>query len=256
MTSTILVRDDHAVRIVSLNRPQQLNAINSKLVRELDSALVAANADESVRVIVLSGEGRAFCAGDDLPEQIEIAKAGPERLAVQLEALQGVTVRLMLGTKPVIGAFQGWAIGAGFSWALNCDLGLWAEGARAFLPDVRFGMFVTGGLSFLLPRLVGPMVARELVLLGRPIDADELRQRGAALRVIPPEMLLDEALAVAHQIAALPKKSAAEVRRVFGASDRAALVEALQAETKACLATAREPETVARMRQFLEQKGT
>jgi enoyl-CoA hydratase/carnithine racemase len=255
MTDAVLVRDDGAVRVISLNRPQRLNAINGDLVRALDAALAAADSDANVRAILLTGEGRAFCAGDDLPEQIEITKAGPERLVAQLEALQVITRRLMLGNKSVVGAFHGWAIGAGFSWALNCDLGLWAEGTRGYLPEVPFGMFVTGGLSFLLPRLVGPMIARELLLLGRRIDADELHRRGAALRVVPAEKLQEEALAVAHQLAALPNVAAAEVRRVFAQADRAALLDALRAESEACLATLRDPEAVARMQSFLKQKS-
>ena len=129
------------------------------------------------------------------------ASSGEGRL---VEELQRVTRHLMLGDKPVVGLVHGWAVGGGFSWTLNCDLTLWAESAKARLPEVGLGMFVSGGLSLLLPRVAGRMAASEITWLGPRLDAVRLLALGIAWRVVPDDALLDEGLALATQLAELP----------------------------------------------------
>ena len=105
-------------------------------------------------MVIFTGAGRAFCAGDDLK-----AHRHPETEAearAWIEAIQQVTREIVLGRAPVIGAINGWAVGGGFEWAINCDFSIWARSARAFFPEVRWGWFVTGGVTSLLPARVGP----------------------------------------------------------------------------------------------------
>jgi enoyl-CoA hydratase/carnithine racemase len=247
----VLTRNEGAVRIVSLNRPQRLNAINIELLRALNCALAGAQADPRVRAIVLCGEGRAFCAGDDLVDQIEIGPASEVELRPVVDELQQVTRHLMLGDKPVIGLVQGWAVGGGFSWTLNCDLTLWAETAKARLPEVGFGMFISGGLSLLLPRVTGRMSASEITWLGPRLDVARLHALGIAWRVVPDDALLAEGMALAAQLAELPVEAARQLKRSMLAPDREALEAALDFETQACVAAVGNPETLARIRAFM-----
>jgi enoyl-CoA hydratase/carnithine racemase len=126
--STVLSEDRGAVRILTLNRPERLNAITEQLITDLNSALEAAHADAGVRAIVLTGSGRAFCAGDDLHEYAEQASTR-EATQAYVEELQQVTRRIMLGRVPVVAAVHGWAVGGGFEWVLDCDLVVVGESA-------------------------------------------------------------------------------------------------------------------------------
>ena len=248
---TVLTRQQGAVRVVSLNRPQRLNAITIELLRDLNAALADAQADPAVRALVLCGEGRAFCAGDDLVAQLDIGPASAAALRPFVDELQRVTRQLMLGDKPVVGLVHGWAVGGGFSWTLNCDLTLWAESARALLPEVGFGMFVSGGLSLLLPRAAGRMAAAEMTWLGQPLDAKRLHALGVAWRVVPDDTLLDDGMALAAQLADLPEHAARQLKRSLLAPDRQALEAALEFETEACVAAVGNPQTLARISHFM-----
>ena len=239
------------MRVVSLNRPQRLNAITIELLRDLNAALADAQADPAVRALVLCGEGRAFCAGDDLVAQLDIGPASAAALRPFVDELQRVTRQLMLGDKPVVGLVHGWAVGGGFSWTLNCDLTLWAESARARLPEVGFGMFVSGGLSLLLPRAAGRMAAAEMTWLGQPLDATRLHALGVAWRVVPDDTLLDDGMALAAQLADLPEHAARQLKRSLLAPDRQALEAALEFETEACVAAVGNPQTLARISHFM-----
>ncbi len=251
----VLTRRDGAVCVVSLNRPERLNAINIELLLALNRALAEALSDDAVRCVVLRGEGRAFCAGDDLVDQLEAGEMSAAEMQAFVDELQQVTRHLMWGDKPVLGLVQGWAVGGGFSWTLNCDLCLWAESARATLPEVGFGLFVSGGLSLLLPRAVGRMAAAEMTLLGPRLDAPRLLELGVAWRVVPDAQLLESGLTLAHQLAALPPEAARQLKRAFAAPDRAALEAALTQEATACAAAACDPQTMARIRNFLAARA-
>lgn len=247
----MLTSQQGAVRIVSLNRPLRLNAITIELLWALNAALSEAQDDPTVRAIVLRGEGRAFCAGDDLLAQLEIGPVSAASLRPFVEELQQVTRHLMLGDKPVVGLVHGWAVGGGFSWTLNCDLTLWAESAQARLPEVAFGMFVSGGLSLLLPRAAGKMAAAEVTWLSPVLDAARLQELGLAWRVVPDEALVAEGMVLASQLAALPVEAARQLKRSLLAPDRAALEGALNFETQACVEAVGNPQTLARIQDFM-----
>ncbi len=242
--TTVLSTVENAVCTVTLNRPERLNAINAAMIAELNAALADADADDAVRAIVLRGAGRAFCSGDDLKEFDQ--QSGDETIARRyIEELQEVTRRIVHGDKIVIGAVHGWAAGGGFEWAIDCDLLLMAEGTRCFFPETGWGMMVTGGVTALLPRIVGAQRARALILLGEKIDAREALAMGLAWRVVPEDTLFDEAQALAERIAALPARAARDVKRILDRACTATVEDAMALETEAVVRSFTDPATAA-----------
>ena len=154
----------------------------------------------------------------------------------------------MLGSKPVVGAINGWAVGGGFEWAINCDFPIWAASATGFFPEVSLNIFVTGGVTSLLPALVGLTKAREMLFLGERYDAPALLALGVAWRVVPDEQLLEEANAIAARLAGLPPLATQAMKRVL---NRAAVTDvraALALETEATVAGMLDPQTTRLMR--------
>ena len=168
MAGTVLSGVTAGVATLTLNRPERLNALNATLLADLCTALDAALADDGVGALVLRGAGRAFCSGDDLKE-IENQTAGEAETRTFIESIQEVSRRLVLGDKVVVGAIHGWAVGGGLEWAINCDLAVLGEGTKCFFPEIKWGMFPTGGVTAILPRIVGLAKTRELMLAGRDL---------------------------------------------------------------------------------------
>lgn len=248
---SIITIIESGMATIMLDRPERLNAIDLAMTEALDAALADAFARDDVRVIVLRGAGRAFCAGDDIEAQSEICDAGERALARQLDVLQRISERLVLGSKPSIVAVHGWAVGAAFSWVANCDLAIWSDGAIAFLPELGFGTFFTGGVTWLLPRLVGPRAAADIMLRGRRIAAPEALTLGLANDVVPETSLDGAVAALAATLAALPPAGVALLKRALSGPDADAFRAALRAEARACIATTLDPATIARMRAAL-----
>ncbi|HKY95492.1 MAG TPA: enoyl-CoA hydratase/isomerase family protein [Kiloniellales bacterium] len=250
MAGTVLTDDlGDGVRRVSLNRPQRLNAIVPELLDDLVEALAAADRDPAIRAIVLTGEGRAFCSGDDLKDfASQIGDEATTRGYV--ERIQDVTRVIVLGDTPVVGAIRGWAVGGGLEWVINCDFALAAEGTRFFFPEVTWGLFVTGGVTDLLPRLVGLQRARELILFGEKFDARQAAEWGLIRGVVPDAELLPHAVALARRLAALPPGPVRDLRRILARRDPAGLEAAMAAEVEATLRGFLDPETAKRVAAF------
>ena len=236
---------DDGVRTVALHRPDRLNAMNRQLIEDVARAFDDANADEGTRAIVFTGSGRAFCAGDDRKEHVH--PSGEAEARELVDAIQRATEAIVLGAKPVVGAINGWAVGGGFEWAINCDFPIWAESARGFFPEVSLGIFVTGAVTSLLPALVGLNAAREMLLLGQEYDAVSLLRLGVAWRVVPDKELMDEARSVAARLAALPPGAVARMKRALNAGAVTDLRAALAVETEATVAGMLDPDTTRRM---------
>jgi enoyl-CoA hydratase/carnithine racemase len=239
---------DDGVRTVSLNRPERLNAMNRTLIDEVARAFDDANADPATRVIVFTGEGRAFCAGDDRRAHVHPANEAEARDLV--EAIQRATRAIVFGEKPVVGAINGWAVGGGFEWAINCDFPIWAESAKGFFPEVSLNLFVTGAVAALLPALVGLNKAREMLFLGERYEASALLDLGVAWKVVPDDRLMDEALAVATRLSGLPPLSVRAMKRVLNRCAAGDLEAALRLETDATVAGFLDPETTERLKSF------
>ncbi len=248
MTATVLTETaEGAIQIVTLNRPHRLNAIVPELLEELIAALQSADRDPAIRAIVLTGAGRAFCSGDDLKDFD--AQAGNEPTArAYIERIQEVTRAIIFGDTPVIGAIRGWAAGGGLEWVINCDFAIAAEATRFFFPEISLGVFVTGGVTELLPRLVGLRRARELIMLGERFDAAQSLAWGLLHAVVPDAEVMPQALALARRIAALPPGPVRDLRRFL--ARRTGLDAAMAAETEATVRGFIDPETAGRVGAF------
>lgn len=236
------------VRRITLDRPERLNAMNRQLIDDVAGAFDDANADPDTRAILFTGAGRAFCAGDDRRAHVHPQDEAAARDLV--EAIQRATEAIVFGAKPVVGAIRGWAVGGGFEWAINCDFPIWARGAKGFFPEVSLNIFVTGGVTALLPALAGLSKAREMLFLGRRYDAAELAEMGVAWRVVDEDDLEAEARAVARDLAALPPLSLRAMKRVLNACAAGDLKRAISLETEATIAGFLDPETTRRLKAF------
>ncbi len=249
MTRTVLTAREGAVRTITLNRPDRLNAINPELLDGLDGALAEGNADPETRVMILTGAGRAFCAGDDLKE-FGSQTEGEAETRAYIEMIQEITRQMVLGDKMIIGAVHGWAVGGGLEWVIDCDLVVMADDTRCFFPEVSLGVFVTGAVTTLLPRLVGLAKARELILFGEHFDAGQALDMGIAWKVVAGDRLLAEAEAVAGRIAGLPKGSVSDLKRVINRACHLDVEGAMALETEATVRGFLDPGTAERVAAF------
>ena len=194
----ILVERDpeRRVALVRLNRPQQLNALNAELMDRLCETLEELDRDEEVRCIVVTGSERAFAAGADIGE---MAGAGPVDMLRQNRIGQWDRVRRI--TKPVIAAVSGWCLGGGNELAMTLDLVIASESAKFGQPEIKIGVIPGAGGTQRLVRALGKSRAMEMILTGDPMDAREALARGLVARVVPDEVLIEDALALAAQIA-------------------------------------------------------
>lgn len=245
---TVLSDCSDGIRTITLNRPECLNAMNRRLIDDVARAFDDANRDHETRVILLTGSGRAFCAGDDRKAHVHPQNEAEARDLV--DAIQRATRSMLLGEKPVVGAINGWAVGGGFEWAINCDLSIWARGARAFFPEVSLNLFVTGAVTAILPAMVGLVRAREMLYLGRRYDAAELRAMGLAWQVVDDDELMDVCLQAAAELAATPPTSLRAMKRVLNRCALADIERALELETEATVAGFLDPDTSRRLLDF------
>ena len=196
----VLTATAGGVGVVTLNRPQVLNALNQALMEELAAALEAMDRDEAVRCIVLTGNERAFAAGADVRE---FADATVADMVCGYRFQQWERLR-RIGT-PVIAAVSGYALGGGCELAMSCDIIIASETARFGQPEIRLGLMPGAGGTQRLTRAIGKSRAMELVLTGRTITAHEALAWGLVSRVVPVELYLDEAKRLAAEIAAQPR---------------------------------------------------
>ncbi|HLF28544.1 MAG TPA: enoyl-CoA hydratase-related protein [Anaerolineae bacterium] len=194
---TILTETHERAGLVRLNRPQQLNALNAQLMEELATALEAFDRDPNVGCMVITGMERAFAAGADIKE---LAGATAAEMLARDAISRWDRIRQI--KKPLIAAVSGWCLGGGCELAMSCDIILAAESAQFGQPEINIGVIPGAGGTQRLTRAIGKSKAMELVLTGRYLSAREAEQAGLVSRVVPVEVLLDEALKLADAIAA------------------------------------------------------
>ena len=217
-----------AIATITLDRPDALNALTVTMTDELLAALRVIGRDRSVRSVVLTGAGRAFCAGQDLKERLE-PRAAP--LAVELRERYNPIIRAMRGLdQPIVGAINGVAAGAGASLAFACDIRLAAEGASFVLAFGRIGLVPDSGATWFLPRLIGMAKATELALLGTTLSASDAERFGLVSRVVAGDALEAEARATAASLAELAPRALALTKRALQRSWSGELDEALDDE--------------------------
>ncbi|WPN77447.1 enoyl-CoA hydratase [Pseudomonas germanica] len=193
---TILLETHGRVGLITLNRPQALNALNAQLVSEVNQALDALEADANIGCIVLTGSKKAFAAGADIKEMAELTY--PQ---IYMDDLFSDSDRVANRRKPIIAAVNGFALGGGCELALMCDFILAGDNARFGQPEINLGVLPGMGGTQRLTRAVGKAKAMEMCLSGRLIDAVEAERCGIVARIVPSDELLDEALKVAAVIA-------------------------------------------------------
>tara|TARA_A100001037_G_C15085427_1_gene606443 strand:- start:609 stop:1376 length:768 start_codon:yes stop_codon:yes gene_type:complete len=241
------------IRIITLNRPDILNAVNQPLIKALLEAARDANNDEDTRCVVLRGAGRAFCAGFDLSTHNPDKTYQEERIII--DKIQAITRELVLGNKIIIGAIHGWAVGAGLEWAINCDLAVWGQSTRAFFPELEWGLFVTGAVSAIAPRQISLSHFKELVLLREKVGAPCLHELGLAWRVVPDEEVFDHAMSVAQKVAELPPDGVIDFKRITNRAAYSDIETAMAMETEATIRGALAPAAAEEIKKFADRKG-
>jgi enoyl-CoA hydratase len=196
--NTVLYEKSQNVGIITLNRPERLNAINKDLLKGLIEKLEMARQDKDIVSVILTGAGRAFCAGEDLKET-SAGKSFADWIE-ETEGLQQVQRVILALGKPLIAAVPGYALGGGCEFAMSCDIRIAAEDAKFGFPETDVGLTITTAGTKLLAQIVGLGKAKELVFTGDFIDAHEALAIGLANKVVAAERLLDESMAMARRI--------------------------------------------------------
>lgn len=255
MYEHIKVEFDGGIVTITLNRPEKLNAFAGHMRRDLAEALEHAASDRAVRVVVITGAGRAFCAGADVAYMNELMeRQDVEEFTRLLGAGRRVLTTIRLMSKPVVASVNGAAYGAGFNLALACDLRLAAAAATFSQSFVKVGLHPDWGGTYFLPRVVPTNLACEMFFLGDAINAERAAQLGIVNRVVPDAELAAETLKLAERLRDAPLRSIAAAKQAVYLSEGASLERMLQYETEAQLQCFQSPEARERVKAFLEKR--
>ena len=233
-SSVLLTADADGVRTLTLNRPEAYNSLTVELKERLIAELRAAAEDPEVRAVVLTGTGKAFCAGQDLKEHVGLLQANDPAPLHTVSDHYNPIVKLITGmAKPVIAAVNGTAAGAGAAFAYASDLRIAAESSSYLMAFANVGLGPDSGASWTLQRLIGYGRAAELMLMARPVDSAEALRLGLVSEVVPDEELAARAQKVAAKLAAGPTVAYAKIKSVLSVAAESTLDEALAAEDAA-----------------------
>jgi 2-(1,2-epoxy-1,2-dihydrophenyl)acetyl-CoA isomerase len=253
--NVILARAD-GIGTLTLNRPEKLNAFAGEMRREIADALDELEGDPAVRVIVITGAGRGFCAGGDVAYMADlVAKKDSLAMAALVEAGRRVAMTIRRSAKPVIAAVNGIAAGGGANLALACDIRIASDRAKLAQSFNRIGLHPDWGGTYFLPRLVGPARALELIWGGEAIDADECARLGLFNRVVPHTMLEETVQSYAAMLAAKPPLSIALSKEAIYRSLDHSLPEMLDFELEAQLQCFADPDAAEGIRAFVEKRS-
>src|ERR1700688_118137 len=253
----VVVRTHDGVGLIQLNRPEKMNAIGALTRKQLGEAIKQVERDDAVRVVVLTGSGRAFCSGADVGE---LAQGGsmrtPEDVGnVLRNEYMPMLTRLRTMPKPVIAAMNGPAVGIGASYALACDIRIAVPEAYLLEAFINIGLAPDGGVSWLLPRLAGTGVAYEMFFTGKPLAAADAHRLGIINRIVPQERFELEVRELATQLAAQPPKAMAAAKRAVNHALESSYEEALEFESYLQEAQAASPEFAEGVQAFLARRG-
>lgn len=230
----LLVGDRAGVRTLTFNRPAAFNSFDLALKNETLAALHRAAADDSVRAVVLTGAGRAFCAGQDLKEHLALVQAGDPRIATTVRDFYNAAITAITGMgKPVIAAVNGAAAGAGAAFAFACDLRIAAATATFSMAFAGVGLSADSGASYTLPRLIGSGRASRMMLLGERVGAEEALRIGMVDEVVAGEGLMGRAQEVAGSLAVGPTRAYALIKASLQSAASSDLASALEFEGRA-----------------------
>jgi 2-(1,2-epoxy-1,2-dihydrophenyl)acetyl-CoA isomerase len=252
MSDTVLLERTGGVAVVTLNRPEALNSLVVEMKVALLEAVEAVRDDDSVRAVVLTGAGRAFCVGQDLREHAALLEAGdPAPLSTVREHYNPVITALAELGKPTIAAVNGTAAGAGLGLACAADFRIGATGARFTTAFTGIGLTADSGLSWTLPRLVGAGRASALLLLAEPFSAEQALEMGLLNAAVAPEAVLPAARELAERLAQGPTTAYACVKASLRFAADSTLVDALAEEDRLQTLAGRTQDHAAAVRSFL-----
>jgi 2-(1,2-epoxy-1,2-dihydrophenyl)acetyl-CoA isomerase len=211
----ILLEKEGGIITLTLNRPDRLNSFTTRMYREMSNIMNQIKRDDEIKVVILTGAGRGFCAGSDVSDRLasRVEKAGEENRFETLQPVGAVALDIAEVDKPIIGAINGVAVGGGISLALLCDIRIASEKARFGAVWVNMGLIPDLGATYYLPRIVGVEKATELMLTGDIISADEALRIGLVSKVVPPDQLMPTAKELAAKIAAGPSVAIELIKR-------------------------------------------
>jgi 2-(1,2-epoxy-1,2-dihydrophenyl)acetyl-CoA isomerase len=256
MEQFIKVHTRDRILTITLDRADKLNALAGHMRRDLGETLERAGSDDNVRVIVITGAGRAFCAGGDVAAMDEMmARGDAGEFARMLGAGRRVVTTIREMVKPVIASINGAASGAGFNLALACDLRIAAASAKFSQSFVKIGLHPDWGGTYFLPRIVPSNIACEMFFLGDAIDSARALSLGIVNRVVPDEELAAETQSLAERLRDAPPESIAAAKHAVYLSHHAELQEMLQYETEAQLRCFETTEARERVRAFVEKRA-
>ncbi|SFJ89619.1 enoyl-CoA hydratase/isomerase family protein [Thermoflavimicrobium dichotomicum] len=228
---TVILTKEEGVGLIKLNRPKVYNAINNQLTTELLATLKQVKEDPEIHVVVLTGEGKAFCSGQDLNDRTALSQEKEIKLGDSVRSRYNPLIMAMTKMeKPLIAAVNGVAAGAGCSLALACDLRFITPKTRFIEAFVRIGLAPDSGSSYFLPRLVGLGRALEIAMTGRDVEAEEAIQIGLANRLVPEEKLLEETMAFARKLAQGPAVAIGLTKQAIYRGMEVSLEDALEFE--------------------------
>ena len=248
---TILIETRPGYRVITLNRPERLNALTVEMADALMAALAAAEADKTCRAVLLTGAGRGFCAGQDLTA---IVDAGGDEIAALLDHYNPLISRLRALPLPVVCAVNGVAAGAGANLALACDIVLAAQSASFVQAFAKIGLVPDCGGTWFLPRLVGAARARALAMLADPLPAATAAEWGMIWQAVPDDRLIDEAHALAARLAQGPTAALALIKQGLEESAVNDLDAQLDLERDLQAEAAATPDHAEGLRAFLEKR--
>ena len=255
MYENILISENEGILTITLNRPEKLNSFIGHMRRDLAEALEHAGSDRSVRVVIITGAGRAFCAGGDVAYMAELMqRKDAEEFSRILGAGRRVILAIRQMTKPVIASVNGPASGAGCNLALACDLRIASNTATFSESFAKVGLHPDWGGTYFLPRLVAPNKACEMFFLGESIDAEEAARLGIVNQVVAPEELEATTLQLAERLRAAPPIALAAAKHAVYMSQASELEEMLRYETEAQLRCFESDDGHEGVRAFLERR--
>jgi enoyl-CoA hydratase len=248
----IIYEKDQGIATIKLNRPKVLNAMNKQLWLDVQTALEDARNDSEIKVLVITGEGRAFSTGADLKES---KTRTLEEYREYLEELQEASRKIIRFEKPTIAAVNGYALGSGYELALACDIRIAAEEAQIGSPEAKVTSSITGGAFRLVQDLIGPGKAKELLFTGEYIDGKEAERIGLVNRAVPLEKLNEEVKIMAEKIAGSAAISLKLIKKGLQMAQGEASLEALMDfEVEACLACVSTKERQESLKEFEDRK--
>ena len=252
------LRTHGGIAVIRFNRPEKMNAIGAVTRTQLADAIKQAERDDAVRVVVLTGSGRAFSSGADVTEMVQGGgMRTPEDVGKVLRnEYMPMLMRLRTMPKPVIAAMNGPAVGIGASYALACDIRIAAPEAYLMEAFVNIGLAPDGGVSWLLPRLAGTGVAYEMFFTGKPLPAEAAHRLGVINRVVPAERLEEEVRDLANQLAAQPRQAMAGAKRAVNHALGSSYEEAMEFESYLQEAQAASSEFAEGVRSFLARRAS